>query len=156
MSMEHKTVEQLVKEWREEGKRLVDRSEELANNGEAHRSDILLARGRELEGAAMALEQSAQGERGLTIREAEYRSDHYFDEAAPAASAPPHTNEAERAWLIERAGEHGPEWATSWSGGFEFTTDSLKAIRFCRREDANQVAEILDGEDVRITEHQWG
>jgi hypothetical protein len=59
----------------------------------------------------------------------------------------------ETGWLIERP---GPEWATCWSGSFEWTKDSLKAIRFCRREDANQVAELFEFEDVRITEHQWG
>jgi hypothetical protein len=42
----------LVRELQAEGKKLVDRSESLANSGEAHRSDLSLARGRELEGAA--------------------------------------------------------------------------------------------------------
>jgi hypothetical protein len=60
--------------------------------------------------------------------------------------------EGAQAWLIERP---GPEWATCWSGGFDWTKDSLKAIRFCRREDANQVAELFEFEDVRITEHTW-
>jgi hypothetical protein len=59
-------------------------------------------------------------------------------------------------WLIERLGANGPEWLIAWSGGFDWTTDSLKAIRFCRREDANQVAEIFESEDVHICEHQWG
>lgn len=47
----------LVKDLRAQAKRLVDRSEQLANNGEAHRSDIGLARGRELEGVAARIEQ---------------------------------------------------------------------------------------------------
>jgi hypothetical protein len=66
--------------------------------------------------------------------------------------AQPVPAEGAQAWLIERP---GPEWATCWSGGFEWTKDSLKAIRFCRREDANQVAELFEFEDVRITEHTW-
>jgi hypothetical protein len=59
------------------------------------------------------------------------------------------------AWLIERQGKDGPEWAIAWGGGFDWTKDSLKAIRFCRREDANQVAEIFKFEDVHILEHIW-
>jgi len=63
----------------------------------------------------------------------------------------------EAGWLIERKGKDGsPEWAICWSGGFDWTKDSTKAIRFCRREDANQVAEIFEFEDVHITEHIWG
>jgi hypothetical protein len=70
-------------------------------------------------------------------------------ESSPSAPVPA---EGAQAWLIERP---GPEWATCWSGGFDWTKDSLKAIRFCRREDANQVAELFEFEDVRITEHTW-
>jgi hypothetical protein len=78
----------------------------------------------------------------------------YWDglKRAEAALFQPVPAEGAQAWLIERP---GPEWATCWSGGFEWTKDSLKAIRFCRREDANQVAELFEFEDVRITEHTW-
>lgn len=62
----------------------------------------------------------------------------------------------EIAWLVEREGPLSTEFLYCWSGGFEWTNDSLKAIRFCRREDANQVAEIFEFEDVHIREHQWG
>ena len=61
----------------------------------------------------------------------------------------------ERGWLIERQDKQPVEWLCAWSGGFDWTTDSLKAIRFCRREDANQIAEIFDGLDVHILEHIW-
>lgn len=57
-------------------------------------------------------------------------------------------------WLIERRTPE-TEYLVAWSGGFEWTKESLKAIRFCRREDANQVAEIFEGEDVHICEHMW-
>jgi hypothetical protein len=43
-------------EWLPEAQRLIDRSEQLANNGEAHRSDISLARGREIEGIVHGLD----------------------------------------------------------------------------------------------------
>jgi hypothetical protein len=65
------------------------------------------------------------------------------------------SREPEVAWLIERRATDGPEYCYCWSGGFDWTKDSLKAIRFCRREDANQVAEIFEFEDVHITEHIW-
>jgi len=65
--------------------------------------------------------------------------------------------QVETGWLIEKKAVDGsPEWCCCWSGGFEWTKDSLKAIRFCRKGDANQVAELFEFEDVRITEHQWG
>ena len=70
---------------------------------------------------------------------------------APAPTPAPPTI-TETGWLVERP---GPEWASAWSGGFDWTRDSLKAIRFCRKSDANQVAEIFEFEDVRVTEHQW-
>jgi hypothetical protein len=81
---------------------------------------------------------------GKAIYDGSITEDHYRKQPVPAEGA--------QAWLIERP---GPEWATCWSGGFEWTKDSLKAIRFCRREDANQVAELFEFEDVRITEHTW-
>lgn len=61
----------------------------------------------------------------------------------------------ESGWVIEKRGSFPVEYLCASSAGFEFTTDNLKAIRFCRRQDANQVAEILDGEDVAIVEHMW-
>lgn len=42
-----------------------------------------------------------------------------------------------------------------WDGGvFEWTLDSMKAIRFSRRADAEQVAEIVE-DTSRIAEHVW-
>lgn len=62
----------------------------------------------------------------------------------------------ETGWLIERRDREGIEWLVCDSGGFEWTLDPLKPIRFCRREDADQVASVFDDIDVRITEHKWG
>ena len=79
-------------------------------------------------------------------------SGHIFDAEAL------HSSSAETGWLIEkRPALYGgaPQWLiASWT--FEWTTDSAKAIRFCRREDAEQVASMLESEEVSITEHQWG
>lgn len=65
------------------------------------------------------------------------------------------TEQTETGWLCERSHEGSPQWLCVLSGCFNWTPDRLKAIRFARREDAEQIAEIV--EDVyRITEHQWG
>ena len=58
----------------------------------------------------------------------------------------------EKGWVIEKRGVFPVEYLCASSAGFEFTTDSLEAIRFCRREDANQIAR---GMDVVIVEHMW-
>lgn len=64
----------------------------------------------------------------------------------------------ETGWLIEDDSE--PQWLTlkpaeaMWS--VVFTKDSNEAIRFCRRQDAEDyVARHLDDAPVRLTEHQW-
>jgi hypothetical protein len=63
----------------------------------------------------------------------------------------------ERGWLIERRPAiYGGalRWLISdWT--FEWTEDSTKAIRFCRREDAEQIASMMEFEEVSITEHEW-
>ena len=84
----------------------------------------------------------------------------FRDAASPATKpAPAELTEAkgqdETGWVIERRGMLPVEYVCASSAGFDFTQDNLKAIRFCRREDANQVAEILDDEDVAIVEHMW-
>jgi len=59
----------------------------------------------------------------------------------------------ESGWLIETRRNGYPEWASFEEGGVVWTTDSLKACRFARREDAEQLAY---GEDCNaITEHSW-
>jgi len=65
---------------------------------------------------------------------------------------------AETGWLIEDINE--PTWLTlkpaeaMWS--MVFTPESLDAIRFARRSDAEDyVACHLDDAPVRITEHSW-
>ena len=63
----------------------------------------------------------------------------------------------EHGWLIERRPAlygGAPQWLiANWT--FEWTDDSSKAIRFSRREDAEQIASMLESEPVSITEHQW-
>jgi hypothetical protein len=60
----------------------------------------------------------------------------------------------EHGWLIERKFENAPLWLTcNWSLGW--TKDSLRAIRFSRREDAEQIATMFENDDVSITEHKW-
>jgi hypothetical protein len=60
----------------------------------------------------------------------------------------------ETGWLIEKPMKSRPMWLIcNWS--FGWTEDSTKAIRFSRREDAEQIATMFENADVRITEHQW-
>lgn len=61
---------------------------------------------------------------------------------------------AEKGWLIEKHEGGAILWARFTEWGVEWTTDSLAACRFARREDAEQMAY---GEDIScITEHIWG
>ena len=69
-----------------------------------------------------------------------------------------HTNpeqpRTEVGWLIEKQVDGRAHWLTcAWT--FGWTDDSHNAIRFCRREDAEQIATMMENEDIRITEHQW-
>lgn len=61
----------------------------------------------------------------------------------------------EIAWLIEMPFEV-PRW---WEGS-AWTTDSRRAVRFARREDAERARREwlprVDSADAIVTEHQWG
>lgn len=80
----------------------------------------------------------------------------------PALEPCPETRD-EVAWLIETRDHHGkPRWWGEWNsdGLCDWTFDSLKAIRFCRKEDAERaiaMAEWIDvmREDCSATEHAW-
>jgi hypothetical protein len=79
-----------------------------------------------------------------------------FHRQAQTIGNPDDLPKVETGWLIERSHAHGgPQWLiASWT--FQWTTDSTKAIRFCRREDAEQIASMMETEEVCITEHRWG
>lgn len=68
----------------------------------------------------------------------------------------PHSvNGTEYGWVIEGAWSSAdkPEY---WVGSSAWSQDSLKALRFARRQDAQQTADLmLDGVSVRICEHAW-
>ena len=55
-------------------------------------------------------------------------------------------------WLIERK---GPEWLSSLDVPADWTEDSIEAIRFSRRRDAEAIARVFENEDISITEHEW-
>jgi len=65
--------------------------------------------------------------------------------------------DVETAWLIERQMEEGAAWlyVIDWFA-FGWTADSLQAIRFARREDAEQMLKMLENYECKATEHQWG
>lgn len=63
----------------------------------------------------------------------------------------------ESGWVIEKNDSGGTRYLTvrdktslSWSQ----VNDNLAAIRFCRREDAEMVQQIVD-EDSIVCEHMW-
>jgi hypothetical protein len=60
------------------------------------------------------------------------------------------------AWLVERQMEEGPAWlyVIDWFA-FGWTGDSLQAIRFSRRQDAEQLLKMLENYECKATEHQW-
>jgi hypothetical protein len=73
--------------------------------------------------------------------------------------------ETETGWLIETTltggAPHqinGPAWVTVKLGLFDWTNDSLEAIRFSRKEDAEKliprIAELWSG-TLNATEHEW-
>lgn len=61
-------------------------------------------------------------------------------------------------WLIESEdGDGVPQWFTLKPGD-DWTKDSVAALRFARREDADSYAGLYldsDGPPCRITEHLW-
>lgn len=95
----------------------------------------------------------ASGERQVAVDDTEGME--WIDKRARKALAEA-SQRSGTGWLIERRDRAATEWLVCDSGGFEWTPDPLKPIRFCRREDADQVASLFDDIDVHITEHQWG
>lgn len=61
----------------------------------------------------------------------------------------------EAAWVIEGAWSETsrPDY---WVGSSAWSTDHMKALRFARKRDAQQAADLmLDGINYRICEHVW-
>lgn len=66
----------------------------------------------------------------------------------------------ETGWLAELISRSGPPtwWTltdTEGEGGY-FTNDSVKALRFARKQDAESYIEDAGWTEVIPTEHQWG
>lgn len=60
----------------------------------------------------------------------------------------------ETGWLVERGGNGTPMYRTLEQGLPVWTPDSLKALRFARREDAELFA-AEDDDAWLVTEHSW-
>lgn len=74
-----------------------------------------------------------------------------MDNSSSSSSKP-----SEKAWLIERASSDpsAPQYFAGYKHGqfLTWTYNHLKAVRFSRKEDAEQ----MDlGEEVRVCEHAW-
>lgn len=63
--------------------------------------------------------------------------------------------EAETGWLIEvPANEHNP--IIYYCGKGTYNADASKAVRFCRKQDAEAVMADMGTEKSIATEHRWG
>lgn len=59
------------------------------------------------------------------------------------------------AWVVEKGDAINPMYACVIDGFCLGWTDrNDKAIRFCRKEDANSISEIMEDAD-RVAEHFW-
>lgn len=66
---------------------------------------------------------------------------------------------AEYGWLIELKPEHRPRptyYGENGEGVLGWTPDSLRAIRFARKEDAELVIECEGFTEAFACEHGWG
>lgn len=79
---------------------------------------------------------------------------HHAQSAQPAPPAEPSGLTDYSAWLVERA-DKPQQFLIYESGMFSWTGNANKSIHFSRRDDAEQIAEILENEDIRICEHLW-
>jgi hypothetical protein len=61
----------------------------------------------------------------------------------------------ETAWLVELRGMGSPQWARLRLGDWVWTDDASKALRFSRRQDAEEICGIFEELDVIATEHMW-
>jgi hypothetical protein len=60
----------------------------------------------------------------------------------------------ESGWCVERGPASAPNYLHVDGGLLAWTPDHMKAMRFARRADAEQITEIVDDAD-RIAEHAW-
>ena len=77
--------------------------------------------------------------------------------AAGVASVQKNEPYIEKGWLIESMRDGKTIYLTVPTDGvFSWTTESMKAIRFCRQEDAEMVLRLSGGDGEKIAEHMWG
>lgn len=63
----------------------------------------------------------------------------------------------ETGWLIENRYTPGPSWWRGTDSPEQWTPDSLKAVRFCRKQDAEAaMATLPDVHMCFVSEHQYG
>lgn len=60
----------------------------------------------------------------------------------------------ESGWCVERGAASSPMYLHVQNGLLNWTPDHMKALRFARRADAEQITEIVEDAD-RIAEHVW-
>ncbi len=60
---------------------------------------------------------------------------------------------SQTAWLVERRDQH--YLYVPPMGLLDWTADPNKALRLARREDADALAGLCDGDDCEAVEHMW-
>jgi len=60
----------------------------------------------------------------------------------------------ESGWVLERGSASAPDYLTVQNEHFVWTKDHRCALRMCRREDADRLAEIVLDDVDRVAEHQ--
>lgn len=60
----------------------------------------------------------------------------------------------EQGWLIEKM-DGGQVWYVTVDQLLTWATDSLKALRLARRQDADTLCEIIEDAE-KVAGHQWG
>ncbi len=61
----------------------------------------------------------------------------------------------ESGWLLEQRKDGKILWLMLELGMWDWTEDSLKALRFARKQDADAMSDIISDAEY-VTEHQWG
>lgn len=84
-------------------------------------------------------------------------AEQFIHETAQEIITRPAKPKQETGWLVEHQ-NGGPCWWGQTPDGedaFGWTKDSLKALRFARKEDAEAYIAEVGWNDVTATEHQW-
>ena len=61
----------------------------------------------------------------------------------------------ETGWLIEQCSSKTGAFKALWWDGEDWTSDSTKAIRYARAQDAQREIDVVGWTEASPSEHQW-